>query len=575
MKYDLLIKAGTVVDGTGNAPFTADVGVADGKIADIGTLDPATSDRTIDADGALVLPGWVDVHTHYDGQVTWSNDLAPSSLLGTTTVVMGNCGVGFAPCRPGDREWLIGLMEGVEDIPGSALSEGLTWEWESFPEYLDAIAGRRFDIDVAAQVPHSPLRLFVMGQRAAHRPVATPEEIGQMSALVAEAVRAGALGWSTSRTRKHQSSGGEYAPTMQATDAELFGIATRMGATGTGVCQLLTDFEDGDAELDRLIEMVGRSGRPLSYTLTTGATGPLDWRHVLARTESAFKSGVPIRGQVGVRWSGVLFGLDLSMIPFTDNPVYQTIADLPLHERVAIMRKVEFRERLLRTENVGGDTSDLPYRRMATRYERMFEFGSPLNYEPPAEESLASRAQKMGCSPAELAYDLLLGDEGHAVLSLALFGYENASLDDTRELLLSEATIPALGDGGAHVGYICDASYPTFLLTHWCRDRVRGPLLELPYAVRRQTRDTAAALGLHDRGQISVGYKADINIVDFENLALRAPEMHRDLPAGGGRILQRADGILATIVSGAAVYENGVPTGLLPGRLVRGAQSAP
>ncbi len=571
---DLVVRAGTVVDGTGGPARTADVAVHEGRVVQVGRVE-ARGRREIDADGALVTPGWVDVHTHYDGQATWDASLAPSSWLGVTTVVMGNCGVGFAPVHDADHQRLIELMEGVEDIPGAALHEGLDWSWNAFGEYLDAVDARPHDIDVAAQLPHGALRLFVMGERGATGEPASPLEHQRMGELAAAAVRAGALGVTTSRTRTHRTSRGEPTPTLDAGREELLAIARGVGSTGTGVLQVVSDFRDAEGEWATVRAMAEESGRPLSFSIVQGPFDVESHRRMLGWLDEALADGLDIRGQVATRAIGLLFGLQCSSHPFDANPVYRELADLPLAERVARLRRSEVKAAVLAADGGRADRSKLGGG-VARLFDRMVELGDPPDYEPDIEvENLAARAAREGRDVVEVVYDLLLGDEGQAMLYVPALNYAGGDLDAVREMLVHERTIPGLGDGGAHVGTICDGSFPTTLLTHWCRDRTRGERLEIPFVVRAQCRDTALALGLADRGLLAPGYRGDLNVVDFERLQLSPPEMHFDLPAGGRRLLQRATGYVSTVVAGEEVYAEGEPTGALPGRLIRGARPEP
>jgi N-acyl-D-aspartate/D-glutamate deacylase len=565
--HDLVVRGGTVVDGTGAAARTADVAVTGGVITEVGHVD-GTGRRTIDADGLLVTPGFVDIHAHYDGQATWDERMVPSSWHGVTTVVAGNCGVGFAPVRPADHDRLIELMEGVEDIPGVALHEGLAWNWQSFPEFMDAIDGRPFDVDVALQVPHGALRLHVMGERGAARETATGEDIALMAELAAEAIAAGALGFSTSRTLNHRTSRGEPTPTLTAEADELVGIARAIGATGRGVLQVVSDFADVDAEFALCRSMARKSGRPLSFSLLE--TGNDTWRRQLELLDEANAEGLAITAQVAPRAVGLLLGLQCTLHPFLTNRVYREIAALPLAERVAVMADPGFKERVLaataeasRAKRLGG--------RLIHALDRMYALGDPPDYEPDPATSVARRAERAGLDAHSLAYDLLLEDDGRAFLYLPMLNYGEGNLDAASEMLAHPHTVVGLADGGAHVGTICDASFPTTLLTHWGRDRDRGRM-ELPFLVHRQTQATARTVGLLDRGVLAPGYRADLNVVDFESLTARRPTMRHDLPAGGKRLVQSADGYVATVVAGQVTYENGVEAGPLPGRLIRGPQ---
>ncbi len=569
--HDLVIRGGTVVDGTGSAPRPADVAIDGDRIAAVGRVEAAGA-REIDADGALVTPGFVDIHAHYDGQATWDHQLAPSSWQGVTTVVMGNCGVGFAPVRPADHGRLIELMEGVEDIPGAALHEGLSWEWQSFGEYLDAVDRIPHDIDVAAQVPHGAVRLHVMGERGAQREPATAEEIAQMAALAAEGVAAGALGFTTSRTMNHRTSRGEPTPTLTASADELVGIARGLGELGSGVLQIVSDHMNTDEEFAMFRRMVSESGRPLSFSLVQSPFDPEGYREVLGRIDAAQADGLAITAQVGTRAVGLLFGLQCTLHPFLNNPVFAEIAALGVPEQASIMAAEGFKARVLeaaasgKVRKLGGG--------LIGRFEAMYELGDPPDYEPDAGDSIAARAAREGRAVEDFVYDLLVADQGRTLLYMPALNFAGGTLDAVGEMLAHPHTVPGLSDGGAHVGTISDGSFPTTLLTLWGRDRDRGRL-ELAYLVQQHCRDTARTVGLHDRGVLAPGYRADVNVIDFDNLRARRPEVRYDLPAGGRRLLQRADGYLHTVVAGVETYRGGEPTGELPGRLVRGARPTP
>ena len=567
-EFDLVIRGGTVADGTGCPLRQGDVAVSGGRIAAVGQVTGSGREE-IDAKGLLVTPGFVDIHTHYDGQVTWDSRLQPSSWHGVTTVVMGNCGVGFAPVRVRDRDRLIELMEGVEDIPGAALHEGLSWNWESFGDYLDALEKVPHDIDFAAQLPHGALRVYVMGERGAKLEPATEADIAQMRVLTAEAMRAGALGFSTSRTLNHRTVKGDPTPSLRATQEELLGIVRGMKDAGSGVIELISDFDNPDpiTEFGMLRGLVAESGRPLSLSLAQAGRDADGWKGLLAMISQASKEGLPMRGQVAPRPIGLLLGLQGTINPFIAHEAFAAIKDRPLAEKVAAMRDPAFRARIM-AENDAKQTHPLARRVMA--FDQIYPLGNPPNYEPPRDSAIGAVARATGRDAAEIAYDMLLEDEGRAFLFSPFANYTNYNLDCCGEMIASPDTVMGLGDGGAHVGIISDASYTTYLLTHWGRDRAHGRF-EIPYLVKRQTSDTARAVGLTDRGLIAPGMKADLNVIDFARLRVEAPTMTFDLPAGGKRLLQAAQGYVATVVSGEITYRDGVATDALPGKLVRGS----
>lgn len=570
-EHDLIIRGGTVVDGTGTEPFTGDVAIKDGVIAEVGQVS-GKGRQEIDATGLLVTPGFVDVHTHYDGQATWDSRLAPSSWHGVTTVVMGNCGVGFAPCRPQDQDMLVRLMEGVEDIPGVVLTEGLSWDWESFPQFMDALDARPHDIDFAAQLPHGALRVYVMGERGANREPATEYEIRQMAELTKEAMEVGALGFSTSRTLNHRTSDGQPTPTLTAADEELLGIAMALKDVNKGVLQFVTDFKNAPVEMAMLRRLVEESGRPMSVSLAQAEAAPDAWKRLLGWVEEANAAGLPMRGQVAGRPVGLMLGLDATLNPFVAHPSFKAISDLPLADKVAHLSQPEVRSQLLSE----APESDNPFMQAVLRnFEKMFLLGDPPDYEQDPSQSLGAVARARGIEPQELAYDLMLEDEGRAMLYFPFLNYADDSLEPSLAMMRSPSTILGLGDGGAHLGTICDASFSTHMLTHWTRDRSRGERLGIAEVVKWHTQDTARAVGLLDRGLLKPGYKADLNIIDYEQLRLHPPRMVHDLPAGGRRLMQRADGYRYAIVSGQVTYQDGEPTEALPGRLIRGAQAAP
>ncbi|MDA9399063.1 N-acyl-D-amino-acid deacylase family protein [Bradyrhizobium sp. CCBAU 45389] len=564
---DLVIRGGTVADGSGGELFEADVAVTGGRISEVGKV-AAKGQEEIDARGKLVTPGFVDVHTHYDGQVTWSQDITPSSQNGVTTAIMGNCGVGFAPCKPADHTRLIQLMEGVEDIPEPVLSAGIPWAWESFPDYMDWLAKRDFDIDVGAQLPHAALRVYVMGERGARRDPSTAEDNAAMAKLAGEAVRSGALGFSTSRTLNHRTSTGDFTPTLKAGEDELTAIAGAMHRQGRSVLQFVLDLSTIHEDLPMMLRVADSTKCPISFSITQNDKAPNRWRQTLDEINAAAQRGLSITAQIAARPVGLLLGLELSRNPFQTHPSYKAIAHLPLGERLARLRQADVRKAIL-SETATATDDPLFFR---PNYDKMFLLGDPPDYEQPPENALGPQARRQGRQPEELAYDAMLSDEGRGMLYVPFLNYADGNLDATREMLLDPQSVPGLSDGGAHCGIICDASFPTYLLTHWTRDRTRGEKLSIPFVVAAQSRKTALSVGLTDRGLIAPGYKADVNVIDYDRLHLHPPKVHYDLPVGGRRLLQDVDGYEATIVSGVVTRRHGEATGRRPGKLIRGAQ---
>lgn len=576
--FDLIIRNGTIVDGSGGEVFQGDVAIDGGRIVEVGSI-AGRGREEIDATGLHVMPGFVDIHTHFDGQVTWENRLTPCSDHGVTTVVMGNCGVGFAPCRPQDRQALISLMEGVEDIPGLVMAEGIPWLWETFPEYLDFLAARSYDIDIAAQIPHAPLRVYAMGRRGIDREPATAADRAAMAALAREAVEAGALGFSTSRSIFHRSKAGDPIPTLDVGEQELHDIAAALKQAGRGVLQANSDFFDGADDVERfslMRRLAENSGRPLSFTLAQFHWSGKAWRHILDLLEQANADGVPMKGQVISRPMGGIMSHRANLNPFTPIPAYQELSELPFRQKIAALRQPEIRAQILaQWSSTDADFLKDPRAVAARNFDMMFPLNDPPDYDPGFENSIARLAQAQGIAPQEYAYDLLLERDGEQMILQMFANYLDGGLDAAREMMVSPATLIGLADGGAHYALLCDASQPSYLLTYWARDRSRGEKLPLPWIVKAMSHDTAVQVGLHDRGLIAPGYKADINLIDLQRLTLRAPVTTYDLPAGGQRLAQHADGYAATIVSGVVVLRDGERTGALPGRLVRGAQPAP
>ncbi|QRY61878.1 amidohydrolase family protein [Gordonia sp. PDNC005] len=570
--FDLVIRNGTIVDGSGGDPYVADVGVVDGAITTIG--DVGAGREEIDATGLLVTPGFVDVHTHYDGQVTWENRLVPSTNHGVTTVLMGNCGVGFAPCKPEDRHLLIRLMEGVEDIPNVVLSEGVDWQWTTYPEYLDHLASRTFDADVCSYVPHAALRTYVMGERAYRREPATRSEIDQMAALLEEAVEAGAFGFGTSQTMFHKSSDGQLTPTIAATDDEYAGLTRALERAGSGCVQFVIEYdEDWERVLDMGLRQAADAGRPFTMSLVQSHRNPTLWRSIMAKVDAANEAGGEATVQVLPRPLGVLLGLELTLNPFYSTPTYQAMAERPLDERLRKLRKPEVRARILAEGNDPNPVMEIGLR--VRDYDHLFEMGDDFDYEPHATASIGAQAAAAGVTPDSFVYDRMVEGDGRTILYLAFSNYADFSLEASREMLLSRHAIPGLGDGGAHLGVICDGSIYTHMLTHWGRDRRRGDRIPIPHLIHLMTRRSAEMVGLHDRGLVAPGHRADLNVIDLDRLKLDLPRVVRDLPAGGRRLMQDAQGYTATVVAGVVVSRDGRPTGALPGRLVRGPQAGP
>jgi N-acyl-D-amino-acid deacylase len=574
--HDLVIRNGKIVDGSGKPAFNGDIAIDAGKITSAGgKAGPAR--REIDASGLLVTPGWVDIHTHYDGQVSWDPYLSPSSWHGVTTVVMGNCGVGFAPVKPGEQQFLIELMEGVEDIPGETLAKGMSWNWHSFGDYLDALSSMKRAIDVGAQVAHGAVRAYVMGERGAHNQPATEEDIARMAAIVREAMRAGAVGFSTSRTLGHRAKNGEVVPGTYAAEDELFGLGRALGQAGHGVFEMASDLTGPDRSMDWMARLSKETGRPLSFIpVHLARNNMIDGRELLAEIHRLNREGAHLVPQVAARPPSLLMSLRGTAHPLIMHPTYRSMDNLPFAEKLARLRDPQVKARILAE---GAELKLGPNAEMLTRrFDNFFQLGDPPDYEPGPEMSIAARARREGKTPEELTYDILLERDGtefiYAPISMPLTDYTARNLDFIGELLGHPDTRLSLSDGGAHCGLVCDASAPTFLLTHWVRDRKRGKRLPLEKAVKLQTRDTAEFYGFMDRGLIGAGMKADLNLIDFDNLHLYAPEMIFDLPANGRRLVQRVDGYKYTILSGEVTFQDGKPTGAMPGRIVRGGHLA-
>lgn len=581
--FDLIIRNAQLIDGTGAPARAADIAVKDGKIANVGVID-GKAKTEIDAKGDLVTPGWVDVHTHYDGQVTWDPYLSPSGWNGVTTVVMGNCGVGFAPAKADKHDWLIELMEGVEDIPGAALAEGIDWQWETFPEYLDTLDKMPRALDVATQIPHGSVRAYVMGQRGADNEAATPDDIAKMADIVEDGIKAGALGFSTSRTMLHLSKSGEPVPGTFANKDELIGIAEGMQRGGHGVFEMASDLNPAEKEFGWMAELSKKTGLSVTYALLQNPLEPESWRTLLDMTDAAVADGAKVKAQIALRATGLILGWESTIHPFSLHPEYQPYADMEPQARLAELRKPDVRAAIIKgapqfKETPAYDGDGLPSglgigALITLGFDNMFRLmqdGVP-NYEPQPQDSIAEIAKAEGCNPAEVIYDMLMENDGRGYVFLPLLNYAHQNYDHIYDMFHSDNTVLSLSDGGAHCGVITDASFPTYLLSHWVRDRKRGKRFDLAQAVKAQTADTAGLYGLHDRGVIAPGMKADMNVIDFETLQLGEPEMVYDLPAGGRRLIQKIDGYRYTIVDGVITYEDGAPTGKMPGKLIRGPQ---
>jgi N-acyl-D-amino-acid deacylase len=567
--HDIVIRGGTIVDGTGKSRFTGDVGISGDQISEVGgKLGPGR--REMDASGLLVAPGWVDVHTHYDGQAMWDPMLSPSCWHGVTTTMFGNCGVGFAPVRAEHRGALMDLMEGVEEIPGVVLSDGLTWEWESFPDFLDALERRPHAIDIAAQIAHLPLRVYVMGDRAVRFEQAKPDDIAQMRRLTVEALRAGAFGFTTSRTDSHKTTTGDMVPSRYAGSEELVGIGTALGEVGAGAFGMNSDFDDEEAELAWMTKLAKSTGRPVWFLLTDRYDDPERWRRLLNAVHAARAQGANLTAQIAGRPIGVMLGIGTALNPFTVRPSYREIMGLPIPEQLKRLRDPALRRRILDEKPSQEEVSKLAQFRqlITTRWDKFFIMGDPPDYEPADEMSVATIAAREGRMPDEVAYDYLTGAENR-YLFFPVVNYVSGDHEAIREMLVDSGTLLGLSDGGAHCASIVDAGVPTYMLMHWGRDRQRGPRLPLELLVKRQTSETAQFFGLHDRGRLTPGMRADINLINFEGLRLYQPQLVNDLPAGGRRFVQRVDGYEATLVAGTPTFERGEHTGAMPGHLVR------
>ncbi|WP_193088827.1 amidohydrolase family protein [Advenella sp. FME57] len=563
---DILIRGGTLVDGTGAATYTGDLSIRDGKIVNVGGKG-SNAARVIEAQGCLVTPGWIDIHTHYDGQATWDPYLSPSTWHGVTTAIMGNCGVGFAPVKAERRDWLIKVMEGVEDIPGSVLSEGIRWDWETFPEYLDALDRSPKALDIGAQVPHSALRTYTMGDRAIHHDEASPADLIAMRDILREALEAGAVGFSTARTFLHKYDERKYPPGTFATEDELMALGTMMGELGYGVFQMTGNHPAMEQEMPWLKALARHNNLPVLFNLQQTDGAPDVWKRIAESLDEARDEKIPLMGGISGRPLGILFSWQSTLHPFIAHPTFQAMQHLPPDQLIAALRKPEIRRKIM---NEQAGLRDRRAERLFSTFSKIYPLGDNPDYEPLPEESVAAIAARSGHPALEIIYDMMLENDGKAILYFPSFNYSYENLDHLHQLLLHENTVNSLSDGGAHCGYICDVSMPTFMLSYWARDRKRGPQLPLEWVVKRQTSDTARVYGLHDRGLLVEGHKADINIIDPDAIRLYGPEMAYDLPAGGRRLVQRADGYVATLVNGQTTFENGRPTGDLPGQLLRG-----
>jgi N-acyl-D-amino-acid deacylase len=572
--HDLVVRGGTVVDGTGNERYVADVAIDGGLITKVGGA-VAPGKTEIDAAGKIVAPGWVDIHTHYDGQATWDQEMAPSSWHGVTTVIMGNCGVGFAPAKPDKHQWLIGLMEGVEDIPGTALAEGMTWNWETFPEYLDELERLPRTVDVGTHVPHGSVRAYVMGERGARNEEPTQTDIAQMSKVVEDGLRAGALGFSTSRTILHRSVDRELVPGTTATKDELIGIGRAMGRVGHGVFEMASDLKRDWNEFEWMGELSRETGLPVTFAALQSIAKELPLPEQISEMRRENANGANIVAQIALRGNGIVMAWQGTVHPFRFRPAWLEIIDKPWAEQLAHLKDPAFKRRMI-TEPNQFPESDLIGLIMivAGGWTLQYEMDAAFNYEPTQNETIAERAAAAGASPEEYAYDLLMRDEGRGFIYFPVLNYADGNLNFLEDLQLADDCVNSLSDGGAHCGTICDAASPTFMLQHWVRDR-DGKRITLENAVKRQCRDTARLYGLEDRGVIAPGYLADINVIDFDKVKLGKPWLAFDLPAGGKRLLQKADGYVCTIKSGEVTFRDGEYLGAHPGRLIRGPQRNP
>jgi N-acyl-D-amino-acid deacylase len=569
-EFDLVVRGGEIHDGTGAPGRIGDVAVRGGRIVDVGRV-AGRGREEVDASGAVVTPGFVDVHTHFDGQATWSDRMAPSSQHGVTTVVAGNCGVGFAPCRSDQHELLVELMEGVEDIPEVVMATGLPWNWETFPDYLDALAERRLDVDLAAQLPHSAARVYVMGERGAAREVPTDDDLDAMSRIVTDAVAAGALGVTTSRNIHHRTLAGELAPSIGSEERELQALAIGLREAGAGVIQLIPEVEaPADQEFALMRRMVETSGRPLSFSLLQVLPDKDRWRTYLDLLDQALADGLPMRAQVFPRPVGMFYGLDLSLHPFVLHPSFEPLLDLPLADKVSAMRDPGVRARLLAERPVSTNPLLLL---LVESFAQSAVMADRPNYEPSPADTIANRAAVLGLDPLELVYDLLLADEGRALLYRPGANYLEGNLDAAREMVGHPGTVLGLGDGGAHYGMICDSSFPTFVLQRWVREATGEQRMELPEAIHQLADAPARTVGLVDRGRLARGYRGDLNVIDLDAVRLHSPVVVRDLPSGGRRLHQSASGYRVTVKSGQVTYRDGDATGALPGRLVRRSEA--